>query len=112
MSIIRKTINEIHSDFNNIEVDEMIPCNCEECKGGNMHFYKFSYLRRLLQRNLPARCQNSLLEVKVTSLIDDVINTEVENESNKTTVVNINTQGGPVTMTEKLETSSFVQKNG
>lgn len=112
LSIIRKTINEIHSDFNNIEVDEMIPCNCEECKGGNMHFYKFSYLRRLLQRNLPARCQNSLLEVKVTSLIDDVINTEVENESNKTTVVNINTQGGPVTMTEKLETSSFVQKNG
>jgi hypothetical protein len=110
LSIIRKTINEIHSDFNNIEVEEMTPCNCEECKKGNPYFHKYSYLRKLQQRNLPARCQNSLIEVKATSLIDDVfIKEEADESAKQQTVININSSG-PVTVADKIQTEAYTQK--
>jgi small GTP-binding protein len=113
LSIIRKTINEIHSDFNNLEVAEMIPCNCDECKNTiKPDFQQYTYLRRLQQKGIPTvRCHNSLNDVKVASLIDDVIvNDDINDEQKSSTTVNINSPGVQVTVANKIETDEFTQK--
>ena len=73
--IIRKTINEIHKDFNKIEVSEMIPCNCSHCRNvENPSFFKFELLRRYEQKGLKTiRCNLSLDEVNVYDLTSDLI---------------------------------------
>lgn len=75
LAIIRKTINEIHGDFKNLEVQEMIPCNCKQCKSEEKpHFYEFGLLRRYELKELPSiRCEKSLDEVLVSSLISSAI---------------------------------------
>lgn len=110
LSIIRSTINEIHNDFNNIEVEEMIPCNCEECRKSNKpYFHKYSYLRRLQQKGLSARCQESLIEVKVASLIDDVI-TKEEQDRESNIGVTINTSNAQITVADEINTGTYIQQ--
>ncbi|NND77029.1 MAG: hypothetical protein HKN39_02455 [Flavobacteriales bacterium] len=72
--LIRKTINEIHRDFNNLEVEEMVPCNCPVCTSGDSpHFYRFNLLRRFESNNITqTRCEISLLEVSVLELTSDI----------------------------------------
>lgn len=72
--LIRKTINEIHKDFNNLEVHEMIPCNCEVCSTLNTpHFYDFTLLRRYESNEInKIRCEISLQEVLVYDLTTDI----------------------------------------
>jgi len=114
LSIIRKTIKEIHSDFNNLEVSEMIPCNCDECKNSaKPDFQLFSYLRKLLQKGIATvRCHCSLEDVSVNSLIDDVIICdEVKNEPRSSTTVNINGTGAQVTVAGNIDAERYNQKN-
>jgi hypothetical protein len=84
LAIIRKTINDIHSDFKNLEVQEMIPCNCPECKTNEKpHFYEFGLLRRYeLKEISKIRCEKSLEEVIVNSLINSTI---ISNPTESTT---------------------------
>jgi small GTP-binding protein len=72
--IIRKTIQEIHNDFNNLEVTEMIPCQCSECKGSpSPHFYKYQALKRRLDKGKRmVECEKSYEDVSVVSLLDGV----------------------------------------
>lgn len=45
LTIVRKEINELHDSFENLEADEMIPCNCNECTDSEEpHFYRYSIL--------------------------------------------------------------------
>ncbi|GJM17192.1 MAG: hypothetical protein DHS20C13_25190 [Thermodesulfobacteriota bacterium] len=80
--LIRKSINEIHKDFNKLEVQEMIPCNCEECsKSLSPHFYDFTLLRRYESKMIMnIRCDKSLEEVKVFDLTDDIAKRELTDE--------------------------------
>jgi internalin A len=77
LAIIRKSIQEIHSDFKNLIADEMIPCNCKQCFDGHEpHFYPFTLLRRYEMEGLAnIRCNESLTEVPVNSLINSAIET-------------------------------------
>lgn len=72
--LIRKAINEIHKDFNKLEVHEMIPCNCDYCsEADEPHFYKFILLRRYeFNEIVDIRCPISLLKVPVYNLTSDV----------------------------------------
>ncbi len=72
---IRKAIKEIHKDFNRLEVKEMVPCNCKDCKNsGDPIFFDYNYLQRLAYANIRnARCTNSLEEVDVFDLTSDII---------------------------------------
>ncbi|EAY31275.1 COR domain-containing protein [Microscilla marina] len=72
--IIRKTMQEIHSDFNNLEVTEMIPCHCSECKDNpEPYFYKYQQLKRRLDKGRKTvECDNSYEDVSVVSLLDGV----------------------------------------
>ncbi len=72
--LIRKTINEIHKDFNKLEVQEMIPCNCDLCATSDTpHFYEFNLLKRYEIKEIPKiRCDISLQEVRVFELTSDI----------------------------------------
>ncbi len=72
--LIRKALNEIHRDFNRINVSEMIPCNCQYCKNiEEPYFFEYDLLRRYEQKGLVnIRCSLSLDEVNVFNLTSDV----------------------------------------
>jgi internalin A len=65
--LIRKTLNDIHKDFNKLEVREMIPCNCKLCSNSDTpHFYDFNLLKRYESKEiLDIRCEISLEEVVI-----------------------------------------------
>lgn len=81
--LIRKSINEIHKDFNKLEVQEMIPCTCSMCNEiFEPHFYDFKLLRRYESRQIMnIRCEKSLEEVKVFDLTDDVAKRSLSEET-------------------------------
>jgi len=80
--LIRKTISEIHKDFNKLEVREMIPCNCELCSNSEMpHFYDFNLLKRYESKGiLDIRCEISLENVSVFNLTSDIARKAINEE--------------------------------
>ncbi len=80
--IIRKTIKEIHKDYNRIKVNEMIPCNCSYCKTiDNPAFYKYELLQRYELKNLKyIRCNISLEEVEVLKLTRDILSGQLSKD--------------------------------
>jgi hypothetical protein len=74
LEVITDQLDEIHDSFNQLKVKKLIPCNCDVCKDSQKpHFYKFDQLRKFVNNNIPdTRCDESLLNVNVLSLIDDV----------------------------------------
>lgn len=72
---IRKTIKEIHNDYNKISVREMLPCNCDHCRSvTNPQFYDFDLLQRYEKNDiLETRCNQSLKLVNVASLTNDIV---------------------------------------
>lgn len=73
--LIRRTLNEIHRDFNKLSFKEMVPCVCDFCKSSEeTHFYDFDVLRRYESNNIDKiRCDISLQEVQVYNLTSDIV---------------------------------------
>eukprot|EP01038_Epipyxis_sp_PR26KG_P004020 gene4020-5750_t len=82
LAIIRKTLNDIHRDFNKLKVEEMVPCNCSECKFIEQPtFYSFNLLKRYELKDIKTiRCDFSLQEVNVYELTSDVTRSKLSNE--------------------------------
>lgn len=80
--LIRKSINEIHKDFNKLKFEEMVPCNCSQCKTSlEPYFYEFDLLLRYEMKGLQKIiCKNSLEEVSVIQLTTDVIKGRLSEE--------------------------------
>ena len=72
---IRAKIEEIHEDFYELDYQELIPCNCQECRAGDEpNTYQLQSLRRRLYKGKPTvECDKSYEDVNVRSLIDDSI---------------------------------------
>ncbi|MEM7537223.1 MAG: leucine-rich repeat protein [Chloroflexota bacterium] len=75
LDIIRKTWEEIHDTFNNLVIDEMLPCNCPECITSNSpHFYRHKIIQRYLDKQRTTIiCDKSVDEVDVQSLLNDAL---------------------------------------
>lgn len=82
LSIIRKELSEIHKDYRKLEFEEMIPCLCDICSTTtNPFFYPFITLRKYELRGLKfIRCNNSLEEVLIKKLLEDVEVTSQEDD--------------------------------
>lgn len=82
LAIIRRSIEEIHDDFNNLDVDEMVPCNCDECKVAHKpHFFRHALLQRYLsKRRYDITCDISLEDVDVRMLLSETIWIESERD--------------------------------
>jgi len=77
LSAIRMFIDDVHRDFdksNKLSFEEMIPCNCSECKSIEVpHFYKFNVLRKHEQKSvINTLCENSSESVNIKELINDI----------------------------------------
>jgi Leucine-rich repeat (LRR) protein/GTPase SAR1 family protein len=76
LAVITHQLDEIHDSFKQLKVKKLIPCNCDVCKDNqNPHFYDLNKLReRLANRKDDIECDKPPYnQVKVSSLIDDVI---------------------------------------
>ena len=75
LAIIRRTIEEIHGDFHNLAVHEMVPCSCAECRQAHKpHFFRHELLQRYLRKGVyQARCEQSLDEVDVRAMLREAI---------------------------------------
>lgn len=74
LEIIKKSIKEIHSDFHNIEFNEMIPCCCETCKESISPYY-FSYNEletRKKKKKETIECYFSYEDVKIDSILSNI----------------------------------------
>lgn len=74
LAIIRKTVQDIHSDFNNLKVQEMISCNCQECKKDEEpHFYEYTILAKYEGKGKSKiTCSKSLEDVEIFSLMENI----------------------------------------
>lgn len=83
LAIIRRSIEEIHDDFNNLEVDEMVPCNCEACRATHKpHFYRHTLLLEYLREGVyEIRCEQNIRQlVDVRTLLREAILSEPERD--------------------------------
>ncbi len=70
---IRKAFAEIHSDYNDLEIKEMIPCICDYClKNTNPHFYSYTVLRKYeISNKSRITCDESVEDVQVDLLLSN-----------------------------------------
>ncbi len=75
LAIIRRTVEEIHGDFHNLVVHEMVPCICAECRQAHKpHFFRHELLQRYLRKGVyQARYEQSLDEVDVRIMLREAI---------------------------------------
>ena len=113
LAILRKSIQEINDDMGNVSMKEMVPCNCIECKKNETpYFHEYILLRRLAQKSKEnTLCHSSLLDINVSSLIDDVITKDKEDtmrQGHTTTNYNINKVESSV-LGSDIRTKQFTQ---
>ena len=72
LEVIRKTLHEIHNSFNNLQVEEMLSCNCPKCLSSTSpYFHKYGSLKRYAANGRKTiTCDNSLEDVRILDLID------------------------------------------
>jgi hypothetical protein len=75
LGIIRKEVQDINSMFHNLQVREMIPCNCEKCKvSESPHYYELERLRkRIRDGKRTVECQESYENVNIYVILGDVV---------------------------------------
>lgn len=74
LKLISNKIDEINSQYDNLRVEKLIPCNCKICSTTeNPNFYEFSDLKRRLDRGKETvECKISYEDVDVKGLIDNI----------------------------------------
>ncbi len=97
---IRREIYKIHRSYPNIQVEELIPCNCSKCKGQQTPvLYPLSILQQFeTDKQYEIQCSKSYQMVNVRRLISDVtepLNPDFPNSSNR----------------QDIMTSKFTQNN-
>ena len=76
--IIRKVRDEVsrihHRWFKGIQVNEMVPCSCPECKDSSTpHYFKNEVLQRRLQKNRThIDCEKSVERVDIRGLLEGI----------------------------------------
>ncbi len=80
MTLIAEQLDQIHGQYEKMQVDKLIPCNCVECQlADEPHFFEYKDLKRRIERGRQeVECPESYIMVNVRSLIDDVINEELK----------------------------------
>jgi hypothetical protein len=74
---IRDEIEKLHYKwFRNIDVEQMIPCNCRYCansSNSNLKYFEFSVLQRAQERGkATVQCDREFLDVPVSRLLEGV----------------------------------------
>ncbi|MEM9545431.1 MAG: COR domain-containing protein [Bacteroidota bacterium] len=75
LTIIKKCIEDINASYTNLQVDEEIGCNCQECKDSEeRYFWKITNLNRAMKKGKrEVECQISFEDVRINHLLGDYI---------------------------------------
>ena len=80
LTIINEQFERIHNTYPNLKCEQWIPCNCKTCAGNpKPHFFKYELLRKYILNGLTSIiCENSLLDVYIKPLIEDVSDEKIQ----------------------------------
>jgi len=76
LSTLRDKIRDIHEkSFKNIVVNQMIPCNCEECVSAETpHFFSTEELENYVEkRKAVITCRNSVIDLSIRTLLEGIL---------------------------------------
>ncbi len=75
LTVILNTINEINLSYTNLETEEFVACNCNECKqNDNPHFYSYDFLIKYLKHGKRIiECPKNIDEVIIAKLLGSII---------------------------------------
>jgi internalin A len=76
LSVIRNEVRKIHQkSFKEIDVEEMVPCNCPSCsRAETPHYFEYSELQRYLRAGESIiKCSLSIKPVEIRQLIEEVV---------------------------------------
>ncbi|MEL6655514.1 MAG: COR domain-containing protein [Bacteroidota bacterium] len=74
MTVILKTLRDLHAEYKGIKYEEKVPCICEGCKEGKnkQYYFDFAHLKLRVERGrLTAECDKSLNTVNVLELLEN-----------------------------------------
>jgi internalin A len=92
LAFIRTAVEKLHKDFKNIQVKQVVACNCENCskrmkKGEKPSFFDFEKLqKKALNKSYFEECENSNYKgINIGLVLNDVIieNAAVENKDSQ-----------------------------
>ena len=74
LEMVRRTVQDINESFNNLQVNEMLACQCTECTVADKpHFFKLSLLQKYNQRGKSfIDCEKSLEAISVRQLLNTI----------------------------------------
>ncbi|MEH2308289.1 COR domain-containing protein, partial [Nostoc sp.] len=77
LAVITHELDKIHTSYENLKYQTLVPCNCESCKDSQTpYFYRRDVLYKFRDNNrYQIQCQDSGDMVDVRRLIDDVLAT-------------------------------------
>ncbi|MDY6825176.1 MAG: COR domain-containing protein [Thermodesulfobacteriota bacterium] len=87
MAIVAWEIDKINEQFERLNPDKLIPCNCETCKNSSSpHFYQMSVLKDFIGNGQKTiQCQKKpYVMVNILTLIDDATETKNKKTNMKT----------------------------
>jgi len=85
LAIILYNIDKINQSFKNIKVKKLVPCICKECLiDPSPHYYEYEFLKRLDSSGIKTtRCNKSLQEIRVSSLLDNTFGSSFNRNKGK-----------------------------
>ncbi|AUT01320.1 GTPase [Nostoc sp. CENA543] len=92
LAIIRHELEKIHNYYERLKYQELVPCNCDQCKGSqNPYSYPLQVLSNSLGiNNYQIQCQKNFQMVDVRGLIDNMLTTNSKLKSATVTHINRN----------------------
>lgn len=83
LNIVRQTVQDINNSFNNLQVNEMLACQCNECsRNSPPHFFRLTLLEKYEQRGKQfIDCEKSLEPMPVRQLLSSVGHTTLSTQS-------------------------------
>lgn len=77
LAIIRRNIEHIHSKFEELKINQRIPCVCEDCKQlEKPYLHDFDRLKKFQSKNLTTnQCGESGEQIVITELLDGIVET-------------------------------------
>jgi small subunit ribosomal protein S1 len=74
LTLILKAFDELHTEFNGIEVKKLVPCKCSECsKSARPHLFHYEMLLKRIERHIEkVQCDISFEDIAIRSLLADI----------------------------------------
>lgn len=74
LDIVMEELDKIHATYSGLQVDKLIPCNCETCVNSSVpHFFSYDVMQRSLAKTGQVLCEQSFELLDTRRLLDDAL---------------------------------------